>query len=144
MQGDGNLVSYTADGSPQWASGSRNTVGNPGARLVIQDDGNLVIYVNNNSIWTSNTVQPPIKDTLQPNEALESASNGTITSQNALFRLVQQSGTVIMQTVCKLLHAYMAPRCVLLAVMPCTEHACLPSLSSLIMLPPETQSDLPV
>ena len=42
MQKDGNLVVYREDGKAMWAtgtSGDRNS-------LVIQDDGNLVIYEN--------------------------------------------------------------------------------------------------
>jgi hypothetical protein len=41
MQGDGNLVLYDYAGHPRWASG---TDGHHGARLVLQCDGNLVIY----------------------------------------------------------------------------------------------------
>jgi hypothetical protein len=40
MQGDGNLVLYGASNSALWASG---TSGNPGAYLVLGDDGNLVV-----------------------------------------------------------------------------------------------------
>ena len=38
MQDDGNLVLYLEAGRASWAS---NTEGNPGAYLVLQDDGNL-------------------------------------------------------------------------------------------------------
>jgi hypothetical protein len=53
MQGDGNLVVYTQDGVPVWASG---TQGNPGAEVVMQDDGNLVVYSSGRALWASNTV----------------------------------------------------------------------------------------
>lgn len=51
-QGDGNLVLYAPWG-PMWAS---NTAGNPGARLIIQDDGNVVSYrTDNHPIWDTGT-----------------------------------------------------------------------------------------
>ncbi len=52
MQSDGNLV---------WYEGSRvvwhtNTDGNPGARLVVQNDGNAVIYSSSNrALWQTRT-----------------------------------------------------------------------------------------
>ena len=57
MQGDGNLVVYKYDPSlgidrAAWAS---NTDGHPGAYVVIQSDGNLVIYQGRWPIWSSNT-----------------------------------------------------------------------------------------
>jgi len=55
MQGDGNLVAYSADGHAWWASG---TDGHPGAWVVLQNDGNLVVYdAAGSSPWASNTVQ---------------------------------------------------------------------------------------
>ncbi|QEL14334.1 hypothetical protein [Limnoglobus roseus] len=56
MQGaDGNLVLNGA----HWAS---NTAGHPGAFLVIQNDGNLVIYdaSGTHPLWASNTVQKAV------------------------------------------------------------------------------------
>jgi len=56
MQGDGNLVSYSAAGQAFWDSGTWN---HPGAWAVIQDDGNFVVYdTANRPLWASNTVQP--------------------------------------------------------------------------------------
>jgi len=53
MQGDGNLVLYTADWSPIWAS---NTGGSLGSYVVMQDDCNLVVYATNGQpLWTSGT-----------------------------------------------------------------------------------------
>ncbi|MBR8836070.1 MAG: hypothetical protein DSM106950_19105 [Stigonema ocellatum SAG 48.90 = DSM 106950] len=49
MQGDGNLVVYNSNNSPLWAS---NTVGNSGAQLTVQNDGNAVIYL---PVWATNT-----------------------------------------------------------------------------------------
>ncbi len=40
MQADGNLTIYDVEGKCIWAS---DTIGNPGAYLVAQDDGNLII-----------------------------------------------------------------------------------------------------
>lgn len=52
MQTDGNFVLY-AGSSPTWAS---DTSGNGGARLVMQDDGNLVVYTpDNRALWSSET-----------------------------------------------------------------------------------------
>jgi hypothetical protein len=55
MQGDGNLVAYSADGTAYWATA---TDGHPGAWAFLQDDGNFVVYGSgNNALWASNTVQ---------------------------------------------------------------------------------------
>jgi hypothetical protein len=58
MQGDGNLVLYTANLSRAlWAS---NTANHPGARVVMQGDGNLVIYGPSNEVlFASNTAGRP-------------------------------------------------------------------------------------
>ncbi len=56
-QGDGNLVVYTTatPHAPLWAS---NTAGNGFSTLVMQDDGNLVLYRDTGGVtWASNTVQ---------------------------------------------------------------------------------------
>jgi hypothetical protein len=53
MQGDGNFVAYSPEGTPYWATG---TDGHPGAWVVVQDDGNLVVYdAANRALWASNT-----------------------------------------------------------------------------------------
>ncbi len=52
MQSDGNLVGYTNAGVATWAS---NTAGSGGNRLVIQDDGNVVIYSPTTAVWATNT-----------------------------------------------------------------------------------------
>jgi hypothetical protein len=58
MQSDGNLVVYDLAGRPVFAS---NTAGNPGAFIICQDDGNLVIYRGgqvphpSTAIWSTNT-----------------------------------------------------------------------------------------
>ena len=49
---DGNLVVYNGGFQPIFES---NTDGNPTAELVVQDDGNVVIYRNRNAIWNTNT-----------------------------------------------------------------------------------------
>ena len=52
MQTDGNLVLYEFS-APRWRSG---TEGHPGARLEVQQDGNLVIYaVDGGVLWASQT-----------------------------------------------------------------------------------------
>jgi hypothetical protein len=49
MQSDGNLVAYAPGGRPVWNSG---TGGNAGARLVMQDDGNPVVYTGGRALWS--------------------------------------------------------------------------------------------
>jgi hypothetical protein len=51
-QTDGNMVIYTNTGRPIWASG---TAGRGAAKLVMQDDGNLVAYIASGPIWASGT-----------------------------------------------------------------------------------------
>lgn len=53
VQGDGNLVEYTAAGVAVWAT---NSTGRGGNRLVMQSDGNLVLYSPSRAVWASNTV----------------------------------------------------------------------------------------
>ncbi len=57
MQHDGNLVLYTQS-RVLWASG---TAGHPGARLVLQGDGNLVVYdANGTALWSTSTAGQPV------------------------------------------------------------------------------------
>lgn len=57
MQGDGNFVVYTPQGTPIFAT---STVGNPGAYLALQNDGNLVVYsAAGQPLWASNTYRGP-------------------------------------------------------------------------------------
>jgi len=52
LQSDGNIV-ITQLGTPVWSTG---THGNPGARLRIQNDGNLVLYSTAGAVlWQSGT-----------------------------------------------------------------------------------------
>lgn len=50
FQDDGNLVVYSAGGTPLWSSG---THGHWGAELAVQDDGNLVIYEGTTALWAT-------------------------------------------------------------------------------------------
>ncbi len=58
MQPDGNLVMYDQNWHNVWAT---NTNGNNGAWLIVQDDGNIVMYKNGQTspnggfCWASNT-----------------------------------------------------------------------------------------
>lgn len=57
MQADGNLVAYSSNMTPRWASG---TDGNAGSTLRLQNDGNLVIYNTSGvPLWSSSTVSVP-------------------------------------------------------------------------------------
>jgi surface antigen len=53
MQGDGNLVEYVANGGHAlWNSG---TAGHAGAYVIMQSDGNLVVYLGSTPLWNSGT-----------------------------------------------------------------------------------------
>jgi hypothetical protein len=52
MQTDGNLVLYNAGHVPLWNSGTYN---HPGAFAVMQNDGNLVVYLGSAALWNSHT-----------------------------------------------------------------------------------------
>jgi hypothetical protein len=54
MQANGNFVCYGGDGHAYWATG---TQGHQNADVVLQDDGNLILYQNGKSLWATNTVQ---------------------------------------------------------------------------------------
>ena len=49
MQGDGNLVVYSAAGTALWNSG---TYGHPGASLVLDDGGTLAINYQGTVLWS--------------------------------------------------------------------------------------------
>ncbi|EWC45993.1 hypothetical protein DRE_04786 [Drechslerella stenobrocha 248] len=53
MQDDGNLVLYTHDNEPAWASDTGGE-GDDSCVLEVQDDGNVVLY-KRTAIWASNT-----------------------------------------------------------------------------------------
>lgn len=52
MQGDGNFVVYRANGTPKWASG---TDGRAIGGVIMQGDGNLVMYDPGGPVWSSGT-----------------------------------------------------------------------------------------
>ena len=56
MQGDGNLVEYSAAGAVMWAASTNPS----GAHAVMQGDGNLVVYDGSGKpLWASNTPGSP-------------------------------------------------------------------------------------
>lgn len=61
-------------------AGSIRPGGTPGSRLVMQDDGNLVIYApDNQPTWASDTVQPSRdKQLIPPNTLVIAVDNGQI------------------------------------------------------------------
>jgi hypothetical protein len=52
MQSDGNLVLYRNGDGALWSAG---THGNPGAYLVNQTDGNVVVYGPTRALWSTRT-----------------------------------------------------------------------------------------
>lgn len=44
MQEDGNLVCHDSEGTPYWASGVYERFKNLNPALIVQDDGNVVVY----------------------------------------------------------------------------------------------------
>ncbi|MEO7110038.1 MAG: hypothetical protein ABI183_06345 [Polyangiaceae bacterium] len=56
MQSDGNLVVYGKDSNPLFAS---HTGAHAGARLLLQDDGNIVIYDGSTGLWATATTSFP-------------------------------------------------------------------------------------
>lgn len=50
MQEDGNLVVYDSGGNAAWESG---TAGHPGAFARVQNDGKVMIYLDNTPLWQS-------------------------------------------------------------------------------------------
>jgi hypothetical protein len=56
FQSDGNFVVYTRDNQPVWGA-QPGTVGNSGATLVLQGDGNVTIVYGGRVVWASNTAR---------------------------------------------------------------------------------------
>jgi hypothetical protein len=55
MQDDGNLVVYSRDSRPLWASGVTGPQMRRGQVLTLQDDGNLVVTSRGRVYWASGT-----------------------------------------------------------------------------------------
>lgn len=112
MQGDGNLVLYTASNRALWAAGtngsgairvrmqgdgnlvlrnsassaiwSSGTNGSGAVRLVVRNDGNVVLLTSAGSVvWQA--IQPAVQDTTRPVIRLNGASNEMI-SQGMTYR----------------------------------------------------------
>ncbi|WP_437087333.1 FG-GAP-like repeat-containing protein [Streptomyces sp. enrichment culture] len=69
MQADGNLVLFTKDKKPVWATG---TGGNPGAVARMQSDGNFVVYKADGTtpVWSTKTNTPYSYAVLHPRGVL--------------------------------------------------------------------------
>ncbi|MEU6759786.1 FG-GAP-like repeat-containing protein [Streptomyces sp. NPDC046685] len=69
MQADGNLVLYTKDNKPIWATGTNK---NPGATARMQSDGNFVVYAadGKTALWSSKTSTPSSYAVLHPRGVL--------------------------------------------------------------------------
>jgi hypothetical protein len=59
LQGDGNFVMYNADGQGIWSSGTLLYEGLSKPYIVVQDDGNVVLYDegSGSAIWSTETYQ---------------------------------------------------------------------------------------
>jgi hypothetical protein len=76
MQDDGNLVLYDTSNQARWESG---TSGNPGAYLVMQNDGNVVVYragstspTSDNALWeTATSVLLSLLTVVEPDAMLD-------------------------------------------------------------------------
>ena len=95
MQKDGNLAEYvTGTGHALWSSG---TAGHPGADVIMQDDGNLVIYGGaSGALWSSGTTgQGPGELTVQPDADLVVHKGATSYWSSGSFDDSLQHGEVL-------------------------------------------------
>jgi methionine-rich copper-binding protein CopC len=91
LQTDGNLVEYNGAGTAVWASG---TQGKTVTEMIMQGDGNLVLYGGSTAVWASNTSgNPGASLGLQNNGALVISSGGTQVWTADLT--VQQNGVLL-------------------------------------------------
>ncbi len=88
MQTDGNLVLYTTADVPVWSSG---TYGSGATRLVMQDDGNLVLYDIDRAVWASR--QGFLADRLAPGSL--SAGHQLFTKDRAYRLVLQDDGNLV-------------------------------------------------
>jgi len=90
LQGDQNFVLYAGSTAP-WATAT-NSKGTGEVFVLMQDDGNLVMYDSQNkAIWATNTTQTEEKkhsDTLKENEQLK--ANESIVSANGVYTAIMQ------------------------------------------------------
>ncbi|MCJ1685537.1 hypothetical protein [Rathayibacter sp. VKM Ac-2927] len=88
LQRDGNLLVRAADERPIWSSG---TDGEPGAHLVLGENGDLVLYRQDGTpAWSASAgkIAEPPHDTLDTGQTLSYGHQ--LTSENGLFRAVMQ------------------------------------------------------
>lgn len=74
LQTDGNLVLYTASGTPVWSTA---TVGQSSDSLRVNDNGSLVLYAGSTVVWSANG-SSSLSTNATANSQLCSADPGTI------------------------------------------------------------------
>lgn len=94
MQTDGNLVLYT-NGKASWAS---NTHGNPGAKALLQDDGNFVVYSSaGKALWASHTFAKELLAYLDGDDVgLTGLEAGWYLANNGYKLLMQTDGNLVL------------------------------------------------
>ncbi len=82
-QNDGNLVSYTRDNVPLWASG---TNGKQVTKMTFQKDGNIVAYNDTKAVWSSDTYN-------KNGQALIQQGDGNLVIYDSNEKAVWSTGT---------------------------------------------------
>jgi outer membrane protein assembly factor BamB len=88
MNSNGNLEIFNSDPRDNGVYWSTGTAGHPGAKLLLQDDGDLVILYQGMQIWHSNTAFMP-NDRLTVNQKLTTGQQ--LLSTNGNIRLLLQT-----------------------------------------------------
>jgi hypothetical protein len=94
MQTDGNFVAYQADNVVRWSTG---TQGHPGAKLVLRDDGNVIIVdAYGHQIWATNTVIYTPAAILSPGQKLTTGQELRPSPDAQARLLLQPDGNLVL------------------------------------------------